>query len=526
MSLQEICYVILAIYTTINKLTFGATYYSRTTDVLGCADAGANDRCVFLCDQQDWKRDFVCGNAGICDIKCDQNQCLMHSIITATNSLQLNVLSQGALRCFHQAIFHLPNSGSANFSATVHSVDPFTQMIINAGTNTQNIWIDCTHSGICDNMTVNAQTAEFLLIDIDGSVLRGPVDIHCPLNVASSNYKPYEAPCYINAWNQATLSDVTINTLLGMPHDVYINVDDTSNWNSISLTCTGIDNTASVDETKIFYSKRNVNPCWNTRAPTVSPTNHPVSPPTFTGPLASHSADASRQSTSSTMQFTSNLIKPNISGQSKRKYVLWISIIVVIGVLIVCVVCVFCGVCRTRRGVQKQHEHTHTTSIELKESGTHHTTISALFSSRGGHKLSELWSTQAKVEDEDRSRMVNTMTMASSYGGLVASYGVWSMQALQDNESSVEETSEAITKTTERESSIDEPQPAKQQHIQLYSKRVDIWDELRHGGTRPEHGESNVRKVTSNSNSDEESSVEGMYVNPQNKDTGATNGVW
>eukprot|EP01083_Nonionella_stella_P310831 1106046_1 len=100
-------------------------------------------------------------------------------------SRRKEVLSQGHI--------HLPNAGNATLSAAANSLVMFTEMVVNAGPNTRNIWIDCGSAGICNKMTINAQTAQFLSINLDGSTLTGPVDIYCPQNVITDNYKPYEA---------------------------------------------------------------------------------------------------------------------------------------------------------------------------------------------------------------------------------------------------------------------------------------------------------------------------------------------
>eukprot|EP01083_Nonionella_stella_P032531 89067_1 len=292
---KQIYYVSLMVYATINKFTSGAIYYARTTNVGGCSSAGIDDHCVFLCDEQDWKSDFNCGNAGICDIKCEKKQCLMGATITASNSLELRVFarSQNDEKCYKKAKFRLPNSGSAYFSATDNSKNPYQEMIVNAGSHTKDILIDCAggdKNDECKLITVNAQTADFLYINIEDGVFKGKdiddrISIYCPQNAIAG---PYGASCYIDANNQATLSNIAIHTLYGMPHDVLIAADNANNWWDVVLTCSGIDNTLEISTANIV--NKATNDCWNTRAPTRS-TRVPSAAPTIPTPSPTRSTN-------------------------------------------------------------------------------------------------------------------------------------------------------------------------------------------------------------------------------------------
>eukprot|EP01083_Nonionella_stella_P164671 545730_1 len=284
---KKIHLVGLAIYATLSRTTFGAEYVAfanKSPD--GCSDAGPTDTCTFHCDKKQWGQDFDCGDVDICNISCDQKLCFEVSNITATNTNQFNVDAGTGQQCYLQTTFHLPASGSANFNADNNSDDPYQSITINAGANTQDIYINCAGGDAksqCTSMTVNAQTAQTLHINVENAKLLGTandmVNIYCPQNTLHGGVDG--APCYINAWPQSQLDNVNVHTLLGIPYDLWFNVDDEKNFKNIIVTCAEHDSNAAVAGKDIM---KLTNDCYNTRAPTTAaptpPTLHPTTSPT------------------------------------------------------------------------------------------------------------------------------------------------------------------------------------------------------------------------------------------------------
>eukprot|EP01083_Nonionella_stella_P306719 1075284_1 len=102
---------------------------------------------------------------------------------------------------------YLPNAGSADFSQ--NGIKGLNDLIITAGTNTQDIRINCTNTlahalgDDCDGMKVYASTAQYLEIAIGfGSEMGGdekkqiPGEIECPQG--SSYAGPEVAACIID----------------------------------------------------------------------------------------------------------------------------------------------------------------------------------------------------------------------------------------------------------------------------------------------------------------------------------------
>eukprot|EP01083_Nonionella_stella_P083821 231820_1 len=281
---KKIFYAGLAAYATLSRTTFGANYVAYASqNPRTCGNAGPADRCTFYCDKENYKTDFDCGSAGVCEIWCDEKKCFSGKTITATNTEHLIVNAGSGQQCYSQSTFHLPDSGIADFNADSNSNSPFEKMIVHAGSNTQSISIDCTGGdakGQCDTMVINAESAQSLYINADKAQVK-TITINCPEDPITSG--PHGSPCFINSWNKAKLQDIIIHTLNGIPHDFNVDVDDDKNWSNVVLQCTNIDSNTDVVDGDITSNKVNNNVCynpvtWKPTQATTGPTPRPTSP--------------------------------------------------------------------------------------------------------------------------------------------------------------------------------------------------------------------------------------------------------
>eukprot|EP01084_Bolivina_argentea_P155276 270598_1 len=246
---------------------------------LGQLTCNNTHKCILYCDETEGKTSFDysfhCGNTYECEFNCVGTKCFENGILNASNSNHLNVLSS-ASECLKNATIYLPNNGNATFSMTEEK--SFKEMVVNAGINTQNIIINCSYGTIdeCKQLTVNAETAQYLEINIgfnselDGTPKNNAI-INCPIN---SNYNgPQITSCIINLLNGASLKNVEINTINGIPNDVWIYTDDTGNTQlfNIKIIC---NNGYSFNFGNSFVNQGD---CWYTNYPTKYPTNYPIS---------------------------------------------------------------------------------------------------------------------------------------------------------------------------------------------------------------------------------------------------------
>eukprot|EP01084_Bolivina_argentea_P077790 141136_1 len=280
---KKICLVSLTGYGLFTTHTFAGNYYfTATSGHTSCANATSNDTCNFDCNVAQWMQNFDCGQARQCNIYCSEQKCFESSTISASNvATNLNVYASGVENeCYKSANFNLPNYGNATFSITGPGNNPFKSITINSGTNTNQIIIDCDgedNKDDCKQITINAQTAQYLEINIGDAMLNGdsktddPAIINCPQN---SNYNgPNSAPCYIKAESGSSIDFVTINTLYGIPMDVII---DGNNILYNDVTITGA-NIGCTDQTSVGFTP--ASSCWYTTT-TVAPITTTVTPTT------------------------------------------------------------------------------------------------------------------------------------------------------------------------------------------------------------------------------------------------------
>eukprot|EP01084_Bolivina_argentea_P077789 141131_1 len=291
---KQICLISFTGYGLLTTHTFAGNYYlSADSGDTSCVNATSNDTCNFDCNVFQWKQNFDCGQSGQCNIYCSNENCFETSTISASNVVNnLNVYASAIgdeKECYKSANFTLPNYGNANFSITGTANNPFKLITINSGTNTNQIIIDCDgedNKDDCKQITINAQNAQYLEINIGDAMLNGdsksddPVIINCPQN---SNYNgPNAAPCYIKADSGSSIDLVIINTLYGIPMDVYIDGNDIL-YQDVTITGANI---GCTDQTSSGFTS--TSPCWyttTTPAPiTTAPTTDAPTSATTTRP--------------------------------------------------------------------------------------------------------------------------------------------------------------------------------------------------------------------------------------------------
>jgi len=236
-----------------------------------CPNATEHDKCILFCDQDAGKHayeyTFDCGNAGLCEFHCSGDKCFESGSLNAATSSQL-IVTSSAPECLRTATVNVPDSGTASFSMTAEK--SFKEMIVNAGTNTQSIAIDCTFGSgdECKELTVNAASAEYLeiIIGADSDLDAGAI-INCPQHSAYQG--PERAACILDASQGGKLNDITINTVNGIPHDVWIKTGPIA-LSKVEITCSA---GSSVSDGNVFYVQSD---CWITDAPTVYHTPSPI----------------------------------------------------------------------------------------------------------------------------------------------------------------------------------------------------------------------------------------------------------
>jgi len=132
---------------------------------------------------------------------------------------------------------------------------------VHSGPQTQRIAINCTFGtgNECNGLVVHAQTAQYLEVVVGAeSELDGNAVVNCPQN--SSYQGPEIAPCIIDASDGGMITAITINTLDGIPNDVWIKTGAIP-LTRVSITCSA--GSGGFDEQNI---------CWHssTDAPTTS----------------------------------------------------------------------------------------------------------------------------------------------------------------------------------------------------------------------------------------------------------------
>eukprot|EP01084_Bolivina_argentea_P145932 255655_1 len=305
--------IIFALLTSICTSSNYTIWASNNT--FSCKSATSNDICIFHCDVTTGYISFDCMNAGRCIIYCEKPECMLYSTLDAINSNNGGLVfdsTQGGDSCISSGIINLPSADDAILKSGDNSLG-YTE--INAGANTQNIYIDCSTtdgdldcysmtvnaqnaqniyidchnpagSNDCGGIIVNAQNANYLNINVEGGRLDGSpgldVVIYCPQNSIYSGSEV--SSCIIDASNGGYLEYVTFHTKHGIPHDLWIYADSDAYVDYIRI----ISDEPLCDQTQnvLFDSSSS---CWNTKTPTNTITSGPTSipitlPPTFTSP--------------------------------------------------------------------------------------------------------------------------------------------------------------------------------------------------------------------------------------------------
>ena len=216
-----------------------------------------------------------CGNSTTCYFYCESTKCFESSILNAQNTQNLIVISK-ASECMKKSTINLPDYGNASFSMIDNGAKSFKEMIVNSGSKTQNIFIDCTYGSgdECKQMIINATSAQYLEIKIGAnSEYEGKNNddkaaiIHCPQN---SDYNgPEIASCIIDVSEGGLLQLAQIHTLNGIPKDVWIK-SGTTELDTVTINC---DMGISQNNGNSF---KNEGDCWDTLSPTTDPTYTPT----------------------------------------------------------------------------------------------------------------------------------------------------------------------------------------------------------------------------------------------------------
>eukprot|EP01083_Nonionella_stella_P215174 774663_1 len=268
------------IQSKVHRLSASNSQYSCQT-----AGAGATDICVFHCNTElpEFKV-FNCDNAGQCIVICDTEPCMIDGTINANNAGYLNATSlSGGRRCFRRTTINLPDSGDATL--IMGEEKTFTYTKIYAGSNTQNVFIDCTFGNgagsECRGMEVYASTAQYLEIVVGAlSELDAGADARCIINCPqNSAYNGLEiAPCIVDISGGGLFQSCDVNTLNGAPQDFNVKVGS-GVMDDVKLKC-GAGTTMSVGNSFPVNSV-----CWipeTTSNPFKQPTSNPTLKPTHT----------------------------------------------------------------------------------------------------------------------------------------------------------------------------------------------------------------------------------------------------
>eukprot|EP00484_Ammonia_sp_Unknown_P016989 CAMPEP_0197044180 /NCGR_PEP_ID=MMETSP1384-20130603/20290_1 /TAXON_ID=29189 /ORGANISM="Ammonia sp." /LENGTH=576 /DNA_ID=CAMNT_0042475593 /DNA_START=27 /DNA_END=1757 /DNA_ORIENTATION=- len=277
-----------------------------------CSGAGVNDRCLFYCDQEyDSKTSFVdtfnCGTVTECQFHCQASSCFTSATLNAQFASHLELTSTAA-SCTHQATINVPNTGNATLSTSVDQGFK-ERMVVNAGTNTQSIIINCVgpSANDCKRMEVNADTAQYLEINVGATsgfvggakdATTGNTDkystVVCP-SLGAFAASSQSAPCVFDASSGGSLENLYITTQYGYPRDVAISSTD---YKEVYVECTALDDGKGSDKWPVDPTDSKVN-CYYTHDPTTSPTRGPTQSPTTSSPTSSPSANPSGSPTRS-----------------------------------------------------------------------------------------------------------------------------------------------------------------------------------------------------------------------------------
>eukprot|EP01083_Nonionella_stella_P241789 844019_1 len=273
-------------------------YLSKSTT--SCSSATPGDTCTIHCDESPQYQQagyaFDCGAAAYCTFQCEQSYCANNAHINATNvAHNLTVQSSGA-DCMRSSTIYLPKQGNARISNG--KSDAFGATIINAGTNTQHVLMDCSLND-CIKTVINAQTAQSLRVTVGkGAAFTGqtgflqrvyPAIINCPQHSHSKT-----TACVIDLSDGGSMAYTTINTLYGIPQDLSIKTGNA--FNAVTLTCkrygtsSVIPSNQGIDTAACNVAVPTPMPSFTTtprtttsRRPSVRPTLRPTLPPIWAG---------------------------------------------------------------------------------------------------------------------------------------------------------------------------------------------------------------------------------------------------
>eukprot|EP01084_Bolivina_argentea_P232374 391665_1 len=273
----------LATYASLTNRVFAEDCYSNN-NCYTCT-GGSSTTCNIFCDSGENKNnppDFDCGNAGECYFHCNEKKCSSSGTLDATSSNNLYVIvGTNGEECMKAVTVNTPQYGNANFNMG-QSKKGFKNMIVNAGTNAQNIIINIpgttANGDDVKQMEVRASTAQFVKITFGNGLEWEDGLLECPVNSLYDG--PEVAPCIIDASNGADgiLLDTEIIAPDGIPKNVYIKGGNFQG--STTIQCDNIDPLNGGGDNLSTGPFGTGSDCWWTNDPTYDPTKSPTPAPT------------------------------------------------------------------------------------------------------------------------------------------------------------------------------------------------------------------------------------------------------
>eukprot|EP01083_Nonionella_stella_P276127 938123_1 len=340
---------------------------SVSGNTISCASATSDDTCFLHCDERGQKVDalqFDCGTTAFCTFNCEQKSCAQALTINATNVVNQFTVHSLVSECMDGTKVFLPDEGSAVFSTNAQY--SFQNTIINAGRHTTDITMNCNYGyGECIGTQINAQTAQSLQIIISNNAIFHSGIINCPQN---SNYDgPALVPCIIDISNGGQLQTAQINTLYGVPHDLWLKQSN-GVIEQVNITCSEYGYTSTINS--ISEEDITTQQCYVTDAPTDHtigttlatqyPTGNPIKHPTA-GPItAEHPTNRPANEPSFLIDITTIMPSesvPDTHDTTHTNEMLWIIIVAASSCVFVSIIVIICIYMKrsgsSRKAIQK-----------------------------------------------------------------------------------------------------------------------------------------------------------------------------
>eukprot|EP01083_Nonionella_stella_P084028 232466_1 len=220
---QSVSILSWVIYTTLSAPTHTSEYHVSNNMGFNYQCADNTTTCHIYCDVPIYIEAALpslhCGNAILCHFHCDAPGCGYLSQIYGDNATNLTITqNDNGNQCLRDAMIHTPDNGNAYFST--HSIRGFERMTVQAGSNAQDIIIDCSSPNQqdrdCNEMNINATTAQFLRINIGEKMEFESANVQCPINPKSRGLP--HPPCVIDAKDAKKMTDILVIAPSGIPN--------------------------------------------------------------------------------------------------------------------------------------------------------------------------------------------------------------------------------------------------------------------------------------------------------------------